>query len=263
MRFLIKANILIDQDGHARLADFGLLTIVSDPTNCTASSSVAACGTTRWMSPELLDPDRLGFKDSRPTQESDCYALGMVILEVLSGQAPFAQLKDFVVMRKVTEGERPGRPEGAEGTQFTDDLWQMLNQCWETQPGSRPSIQDILECLERVSGTWTPPSPHVDEGAETDESDLDLTMEVIHLVWLLLLNSFTPHSCGGFRVGRVPDPLSELTPPPSTDPPRGSVTVMEALLTILPSYSVGWSGKFAVHDKGVADVVTYDTGPTR
>jgi len=175
MRFLIKANILIDRYGHARLADFGLLTIVSDPTNYTASSSVAACGTTRWMSPELLDPDQFDLKDSRPTKQSDCYALGMVILEVLNGQAPFAHLKDFIVMRKVVEGERPGRPVGA---WFTDDLWRMLNRCWETQPESRPGIEAVLECLKRVSRVWKPPSPQVDEDGKTDESDCGPTTEV-------------------------------------------------------------------------------------
>ena len=42
-------------------------------------------GTRRWMSPELLDPERLGMpesEDNRPTRQSDCYALGMVIYEV-------------------------------------------------------------------------------------------------------------------------------------------------------------------------------------
>ena len=34
------------------------------------------------MSPELLDPDRFGNGDRRPTKRSDCYALGMVIYEV-------------------------------------------------------------------------------------------------------------------------------------------------------------------------------------
>jgi len=127
------------------------------------------------MSPELLDPDQFGIKDSRPTRESDCYALGMVILEVLSGQAPFTPFKDFIVMRKVIEGERPGRPEGAEGTWFTDDLWRTLNRCWETQPGSRPSIEAVLGCLERVSRAWKPPSQQVDEDVEMDEDDWDLT----------------------------------------------------------------------------------------
>ena len=38
-------------------------------------------GTLYWMSPELLDPLRFG-SDGRPTCESDCYALGMVVYEV-------------------------------------------------------------------------------------------------------------------------------------------------------------------------------------
>jgi len=42
-------------------------------------------GTYWWMSPELLDPERFGMpepEDNRPTKQSDCYALGMVIYEV-------------------------------------------------------------------------------------------------------------------------------------------------------------------------------------
>ena len=147
------------------------------------------------MSPELLDPDQFNLKDSRPTQESDCYALGMVILEVLSRQAPFAQSKDVVVLQKVIKGERPGRPEGADGVWFTDDLWQMLNLCWETQPGSRPSVQAVLECLEGVSRTWEPPSPQMDEGEESDDSDLDLTADVVHPVRFLVFTPL-PHLCG-------------------------------------------------------------------
>jgi len=39
-------------------------------------------GTTRWMSPELLDPDQFKITDCRPTKQSDCYAFGMVVYEV-------------------------------------------------------------------------------------------------------------------------------------------------------------------------------------
>ena len=42
-------------------------------------------GTVRWMSPELLDPERFGMlgpEGYRPTRQSDSYALGMVIYEV-------------------------------------------------------------------------------------------------------------------------------------------------------------------------------------
>jgi hypothetical protein len=37
------------------------------------------------MSPELLDPEMFGIPQSegdRPTRQSDCYALGMVVYEV-------------------------------------------------------------------------------------------------------------------------------------------------------------------------------------
>lgn len=44
--------------------------------------SFTAGGTTRWMSPELLDPDRFGITNYWPTKRSDCYALGMVMYEV-------------------------------------------------------------------------------------------------------------------------------------------------------------------------------------
>ena len=47
--------------------------------------SFTAGGTRRWMSPELLDPEMFGIPQSqgdRPTRQSDCYALGMVIYEV-------------------------------------------------------------------------------------------------------------------------------------------------------------------------------------
>ena len=100
------------------------------------------------MSPELLHPQLFGFNDSRPTKESDCYALGMVILEVLSGQAPFACDNVIIVMRKVVDSERPERPEEV---WFTDDLWGGLEQCWSSHPGTRPAVRAILEYLDRVS----------------------------------------------------------------------------------------------------------------
>ena len=152
-----KANILIDENGNACLADFGLLIIISDPTNPTVSSSYAPAGTTRWMSPELLDPDQSNPKDGRPTKESDCYALGMVIYEALSGKVPFAPDRDYVVMRKVIEGERPERPQGVDGVRFTDHLWYTLQLCWAHRPKGRPTIETVLQCLGPVPRDWKPP----------------------------------------------------------------------------------------------------------
>ena len=164
-----KANILIDGDGHARLADFGLLTIVSDSANSTTTSSSNSAGTTRWMSPELFDPERFGLKDNRRTKESDCYALAMVILEVLTSQVPFPRHDGFIVMRKVVDGERPERPQGPGAAWFTDDLWRTLEQCWSSDPKLRPAVEAVLECLEWSSMAWRPLPPSADDDFQLDD----------------------------------------------------------------------------------------------
>ena len=146
----LEANILINRDGRACIADFGLLTIVPDQTSFISTTCMEG-GTIRWMSPELLDPEPFGLNDGRPTKESDCYALGMVIYEVLSGQVPFAQDKDTVVIRKVIEGKRPERPLGTQAVWFTDGLWEMLELCWNHQPCDRPSLKTLLQRLEVVT----------------------------------------------------------------------------------------------------------------
>ena len=106
-----QANILINQSFRACLADFGLSTIASIDYHGAANASLTSMastaslmsftpgGTTRWMSPELLDPDRFGITDSRPTKQSDCYALGMVIYEVRASAIILYKWSDLYTIR--------------------------------------------------------------------------------------------------------------------------------------------------------------------
>ena len=108
------------------------------------------------MSPELLDP---GAEHHSHTIYSDRYAFGMVIYEVLSQRKPFYQHPEFVVYGVISQGDRPGRPNGMEGVWFTNEVWGVLERCWMSQPEDRPSIGDVLRCLEKTSESWIPPSP--------------------------------------------------------------------------------------------------------
>ena len=169
----LEANILINHEGRACIADFSLLTVIPDKAYFISAISFSEGGSTRWMSPELLDPERSGFEDGRPTKESDCYALGMVVYEVLTGQVPFVQDKNTVVIQKVMDGERPARPRGRERAWLTDDLWGMLELCWRPKPFDRPSLKTLLQCLEGVTlpVRLHSPAPTVIEGVVSDVGD--------------------------------------------------------------------------------------------
>ncbi|KAF9784796.1 kinase-like domain-containing protein [Thelephora terrestris] len=147
------ANILVDDDGIARLADFGLMTILIEnstfPLSATAVSSV---GTVCWMSPELL----IG-EGSTPTRQSDCYALGMVVYEVLTGLRPFYHLGTYAVVIAVQKGERPKRPPNARSLGFSDVLWGLTVRCWSKSSTARPTAQALLDCLQDASHIWVPP----------------------------------------------------------------------------------------------------------
>lgn len=81
-------NILVKDDGTACLADFGLMSIALDPdtADITSSTDGSTTGTFQWMSPELFYPREFGLSKFQLTKESDCYAFGMVIYEVISLQ---------------------------------------------------------------------------------------------------------------------------------------------------------------------------------
>lgn len=113
------------------------------------------------MSPELLFPEKFDLKDGRPTSSSDCYALGMVIYEVLSGQKPFYGYGDYAVVVRIHQGKRPVRPRRAGGRWFTDSVWNTLERCWERSPCDRPRVEDVLHCLEMLR-SWVPPQMEPD-----------------------------------------------------------------------------------------------------
>ncbi|KAF8183724.1 kinase-like domain-containing protein, partial [Mycena galopus ATCC 62051] len=142
-------NILIKDDWSACLADFGL-SIFSD---ATSTMSTNRGGSTYWMAPELLAPERFGLKFAR-TPSTDVYAFGCVCLELYTGRPPFSTLPEPAALLKVLDGERPERPSGP--PVMTDILWQRITEFW-AESTTRPSTQFVVQTM-----TWpipVPPSP--------------------------------------------------------------------------------------------------------
>jgi serine/threonine protein kinase len=134
-----KDNILIDSNGNARLAGFKFITITSDQSTTTPPSW---SDETQGVDPVLFEPGGFGSK------EADCFGLGVVIYEVLSGQSPFPKSGSFSDLMKAVEGKRPERPQGKDGELFTDDIWDILELCWKHQPRDRIGASAALLRLE-------------------------------------------------------------------------------------------------------------------
>lgn len=137
---------MIDNAGRAVLSDFSLVAFI--PDHSTFLSLCMNISRIRAMSPELLDPGKVGLRERRETKESDYYALGMMAYEILSGCEPFGADGPFIVIRKVLDGEHPDRPQGEAGILLTDGIWNMMKSCWKTKPGERATARNMLRCLE-------------------------------------------------------------------------------------------------------------------
>ena len=128
-------NILITSDSPARacLADFGLSTLTPNPLG--EATTITSGGTPPYMAPELLDPEKFGEKNSRPTKPADMYAFGMMVYEVLTGLDPFHDKKDVATLsliRHIVNGARPAKPSDAGQIGFGDGTWELVKECWKS-----------------------------------------------------------------------------------------------------------------------------------
>lgn len=89
-RDIKPGNILLDSEGHALLADFGIVKSAAESNNLTGTGII---GTPAYMSPEQGKGDAI---DGR----SDVYSLGVMAFEMLTGKQPFTGETPMKVLLK-------------------------------------------------------------------------------------------------------------------------------------------------------------------
>ncbi|CAE7218285.1 unnamed protein product [Rhizoctonia solani] len=118
-------NVLVSSEGVTKLADFGLSTI-AEVTLGFSDTSNSQIGSTRWAAPELL------LEEATKSKESDVYALGMTMFEIVTGEVPYPKCKtDAQIITQMNNGVLPARPKELEDTNRdynyqNDDLWQGI-----------------------------------------------------------------------------------------------------------------------------------------
>lgn len=95
-------NVLVGNDGHIQVADFGLAHAVSTAGQAPRSAATRGLllGTVAYISPEQA----LGHP---ATQASDVYAAGVMLYELLTGHPPHDGPTDYVIVRKHVDEDVP------------------------------------------------------------------------------------------------------------------------------------------------------------
>ena len=100
-RDLKPENVLVNTEGHALLADFGLAKPINHTDSTVVTLSGMLLGTPAYMSPEQARG--LRNVDAR----TDVYSLGVMLHEILTGCVPFGQKATLMVLLQLVEGKMP------------------------------------------------------------------------------------------------------------------------------------------------------------
>ena len=65
-------------------------------------------------------------------------------MKVFTGSAPFDLHLSITVALAILQGERPSRPPHRD---LTDNLWEVMQHCWNQEPSERPDMSEVLRVL--------------------------------------------------------------------------------------------------------------------
>lgn len=121
------ANILIDSNNNFAITDFG----ISSKTSNGSNSYYEASGTMAYMAPERFDDN------SVPMPQSDIWAFGATLCEILTGQVPFGE--EGGLSQKQQNRIKPSL------SHLPVAIKDLIVTCLQLDPAKRPTARQIME----------------------------------------------------------------------------------------------------------------------
>ena len=133
-------NVLIREDGTAKISDFGIARSAGDPA---LTQSGFLTGTPSYFSPELA-------RGASPSPAADVWALGATLYAAVEGRPPYQQHENPVAVLHDIASQQPPAPRHA------DFLEPVLLRMMDRNPDSRWSMADAAHALRRLAREHAP-----------------------------------------------------------------------------------------------------------
>lgn len=105
-----------------------------------------------WDAPEVL-------LDHPQTFKVDVWSFAMVMIEVFTDKQPWSEFRwakrgrSSIMMMLYSEPDvRPTRPKDED--LVTDEVWDLIQDCWKTNPDERPDFVEIHRRLEKAEAAF-------------------------------------------------------------------------------------------------------------
>jgi serine/threonine-protein kinase len=129
-------NVIVDDQGNAKVTDFGIAR--AGASEITETGSIM--GTAQYLSPEQAQGEDV-------TARSDIYSIGVLLYEMLTGRLPFTG--DSAVAIALKHIQEPPPPMSREGLRIESNLEQVVLDALAKQPQARwQSAEDFAAALE-------------------------------------------------------------------------------------------------------------------
>jgi serine/threonine-protein kinase len=139
---LKSSNVMVGPDGHVTILDFGLAVrrdaevCIGETASTRLSPSSGAAGTVPYMAPEII-------RGQLPSVQSDIWALGVLLFEMLAGRRPFAGGTPYELASNILVNQRSRTESLIQGP-----IREVIDRCLSVDPAGRyQSARELAQAL--------------------------------------------------------------------------------------------------------------------
>ncbi|ODO07690.1 hypothetical protein I350_03261 [Cryptococcus amylolentus CBS 6273] len=131
------ANILVDNKGGIKISDFGISKKAENSESVSyriRTNRPSLQGSVFWMAPEVV-------KQTSYTSKADIWSVGCLVVEMLTGTHPWADLTQMQALFRIGQMSKPATP-----ADVSSEVADFLDKTFDFDHTKRPTAPQLLEC---------------------------------------------------------------------------------------------------------------------